>query len=106
MTFREALLARTGAKDQPSLKAVAEGAGVSYEQLKKVKQGKSLTTNVEDAVLVARFFGLTIEEFLDAEMVADRDETVQLYRKLSVDERRLLRDVSRVRASRPPPASE
>lgn len=105
-TFREALLERCGGLDQPSLKAVAEGAKVSYEQLKKVKQGKSGSTNADDAVRVAHFFGLTMDEFLGDTLAQDRVEIARLYRELSDDERQLLLDAARGRASRPPAASE
>lgn len=66
MTFSDALsmgLEVTGT----SLRSLSERAGVSYEQLKKVKQGKSLTTNVDDAQLVAQGFGLTLDQFLNGQ---------------------------------------
>lgn len=106
MTFREALLARTGGPDQPSLRAVAEGAGVSYEQLKKVRQGKSGSTNADDAVRVAHFLGLTLDEFLNDRLAEDRAEIARLYSQLSEDERQLLRDAAHGRASRDRPPSE
>lgn len=59
-----------------SLRSVAIDAGVSYEQLKNLKQGKSLKTNVDDAMKVAAAFGVTLEQFYrgqyspDAPMVA------------------------------------
>lgn len=48
-----------------SLRSLAERADVSYEQLKKVKQGKSQTTNVDDAQRVAQALGLTLDQFLN-----------------------------------------
>lgn len=104
MTFRDALLARVGGPGQPSLKAVAEGANVSYEQLKKVKQGKSGSTNADDAVRVAHFLGLTFEEFLDDNLASDRAQIAILYSALSDVERQLLRDAARGRSSRDPSA--
>ncbi|WP_296222431.1 hypothetical protein [uncultured Sphingomonas sp.] len=106
MTFRDALLARTGGEGQPSLKAVAEGADVSYEQLKKVRQGKSGSTNADDAVRVAHFLGLTLDEFLDDNLAEDRAAIASIYSQLSDDERQLLRDAARGRASRDRAASE
>jgi len=70
-TFREALLeaVKTG---NPSLRAVALASGVSYEQLKKLKQGKTQNTNIEDARRIAAYFGKTVEDFIEApEMRAD-----------------------------------
>lgn len=89
MTFSEALtrvLDETGI----SLRAVAEGAGVSYEQLKKVKQGKSKSTNVDDAVKVANFLGMTLDELLDDDTAAIRSEIVDLYNQLTQQQRSFL----------------
>lgn len=47
-----------------SMREVADTAGVSYEQFKSLRQGKSQTTNVEDAVKVAAAFGVTLDQFL------------------------------------------
>lgn len=61
-TFKDALdqaLAVTGR----SLRSVAIASGVSYEQLKNLKQGKSLRTNVDDAMKVAAAFGVSLEQF-------------------------------------------
>ncbi|OJH45168.1 helix-turn-helix transcriptional regulator [Paracoccus sp. SM22M-07] len=101
-TFREALNERTG-PGKASLKEVADKAGVSYEQLKKVRQGKSGSTNVEDALRVAAFFGLTLNEFLADDLAEDRAEIVQTYNALSEEERQILRDAARGRADRDHP---
>lgn len=61
-TFKLALdhaLAETG----KSLRSIAIAAGVSYEQLKNLKQGKSQTTNVDDARKVAAAFGVSLDDF-------------------------------------------
>lgn len=63
MTFAEALAAALEVTKTP-LRQIAEKAGVSYEQLKKVKQGKSQSTNVDDAQKVAAAFGLTLDHLL------------------------------------------
>lgn len=51
-----------------SLRSVALSAGVSYEQLKNLKQGRALTTNVDDALKVAEAFGVSIEDFLSGNL--------------------------------------
>lgn len=89
-TFRDALLEAVE-RDGISLKSVADLSGVSYEQLKKLRQGKSQSTNVDDAVRIAHVFGVTLDEFLGDKMAADREELVALWRKLSEAERDLLR---------------
>ncbi|KPD10355.1 phage repressor protein [Phaeobacter sp. 11ANDIMAR09] len=66
-TFRDAFLAaikNTG----KSMRQVALDAGVSYEQLKNLAQGKSKSTNVDDAVRIAASFGISLEDFLEGRM--------------------------------------
>lgn len=87
--FRTALLAavdRTG----DSLSKVSRATGVSYEQLKKLKQREDARTNVDDAVLVANYFGQSLDEFLGDSTQAQRAEIVSLYNQLSDEERALL----------------
>ncbi|MCA2013491.1 S24 family peptidase [Cereibacter sphaeroides] len=47
-----------------SLRSIALDAGVSYEQLKGLMQGKSRSTNFDDGVKVAAVFGVSVEDFL------------------------------------------
>lgn len=54
-----------------SLRSVAMDAGVSYEQLKNLKQGKSQRTNVDDAMKVAAAFGVTLEQFYRGQYAPD-----------------------------------
>lgn len=61
-TFRDALLNAIDATGK-SLRSVAVDAGVSYEILKNLSQGKSLRTNVDDARMIARAFGVTLDDF-------------------------------------------
>lgn len=60
--FRNALehaLQATG----KSLLSVASASGVNYDQLKSLRQGKSQTTNSDDAMMVATAFGVTLDDF-------------------------------------------
>ncbi|WP_370342928.1 S24 family peptidase [Pararhodobacter marinus] len=69
-TFRNALenaLAVTGR----SLRSIAIDAGVSYEQLKNLKQGKSQKTNVDDAMKIAAVFGVNLEQFYRGQFSSD-----------------------------------
>lgn len=64
MTFREALdhaLRLTGR----SLLSVSADAHVSYDQLKSLRQGKSQSTNADDALKVAEVFGVSLEDFCE-----------------------------------------
>lgn len=85
-SFRDALLEALEANNV-SLQKVAAETGVSYEQLKKLKQGKSRSTNVDDALRVANFFGMSLDEFLQDESAKLRSEIVDLFDRLSASER-------------------
>lgn len=91
-----ALLAERGA----TISQVARSTGVSYEQLKKLGQRETASTNVDDAVKIAHHFGLTIDEFLQDDLAADRISQVRLWLELTEEERGLLRDAARGRAAR------
>lgn len=63
-SFRDALihaLQETGV----SLRKVATETGVSYEQLKKIKQRATSSTNVEDALKIANFFKVPLDDFMN-----------------------------------------
>lgn len=80
-SFREALtkaLKLTG----KSLRAVAAEAGVSYDQYKGFLQGKSKSTNVDDAVKVAHSFGVSMEDFLAGNLVETADNTIAIAGKV------------------------
>lgn len=88
-TFRDALMHWKDVTGR-SLRDIASSSGVSYEQLKKLGQGKSRSTNVDDAVRIANDLGMTLEEFLDDKTVLIRSEIVEIYNKLSEQERQFL----------------
>lgn len=66
-TFRDAFLAAIK-NSSKSMRQVALDADVSYEQLKNLAQGKSKSTNVDDAVRIAASFGISLEDFLEGRM--------------------------------------
>lgn len=66
-TFRDALRHALDTEGR-KLSDVTREAGVSYEQYKGFLQGKSRSTNVDDAVKVAAVFGVTLEEFLQGHL--------------------------------------
>ncbi len=93
MKFRDALihkLEETGI----SLRKVSEGSGVSYEQLKKLKQVESRTTNVEDAIKVAAFFGQTVDEFVAGEAAKAPDRLAGVLSQLSPEGRAFLENAA------------
>lgn len=68
-TFRDAFLAAIKSTGK-SMRQVALDADVSYEQLKNLAQGKSKSTNVDDAVRIAASFGTNLEGFLDGQLTS------------------------------------
>lgn len=91
MTFRDALLDLCERTPGLSLRKIAEGAGVSYEQLKKLNQGKSSSTNVDDALKIAAWLGVSLEELVGDDAVQVRIEVAETYNALSPRERAMLR---------------
>ena len=77
-----------------TLAAVADATGVSYEQLKKLRQRPNASTNVDDAKLIANHFGQSLDEFLGDDLAADRIAVVSAYNRLTPEERALLRRLS------------
>ncbi|WIY27593.1 S24 family peptidase [Parasedimentitalea psychrophila] len=76
-TFRDAFL--TAIKNSSkSMRQVALDAGVSYEQLKNLAQGKSKSTNVDDAVRIAASFGTNLEGFLEGQMTPTKRPTIAI----------------------------
>lgn len=88
-SFREAFVAhleQTGEK----ISDIAEAKGVSAQQLYKVKQGKSDSTNVEDAQKVASYFGMTLDDFLGSDPSTTPHRLTLLYSRLSDQKRQRL----------------
>lgn len=88
-TFRIALIEALDATGMP-LKRVAEVAGVSYDQLKKLKNTDGATTNVDDAKKVANALGYTLDEMLGDDLIQRRERVAALYRQLTERERAIL----------------
>lgn len=64
------------------MRQVALDAGVSYEQLKNLAQGKSKSTNVDDAVRIANSFGISLEAFLEGRMLSSELPTIAIAGKV------------------------
>lgn len=89
ISFREAFIGAL--KDANwSIKKVAELSGVSEEQLKKLHQGRTQRTNVDDALKIAHVFGVTLDEFLQDDTVKLRIEAAHLWQQLTDAEREIL----------------
>lgn len=90
VSFRESFLAHLDASGI-SVTDVAKGAGVSREALYKLKQRRVESTNAEDAVKVARFFGKSLEEFMGRPPDPRIAEIMGLFCSLSQTEQGFLR---------------
>ena len=95
-TFRSALLDALKETGLP-LSKVASGSGVSYDQLKKLRQRPLASTNVDDARAAANFFGVTLDQFLDDRSLTARVELVELRNRPTDQELETLRDAARGR---------
>ena len=93
-TFRSALLDALEETGLP-LSKVALGSGVSYDQLKKLRQRPQASTNVEDARAVANFFGVSLDKFLDDTTLSARVELVEFCNRLTDPEIEILKAAAR-----------
>ena len=101
-TLRSALLDALKETGLP-LHRVAVGSGVSYDQLKKLRQRPLASTNVDDARAVANFFGVTLDQFLDDTSLSVRIELLEFYNRLSDQEIEILKAASRGKVALVPP---
>jgi phage repressor protein C with HTH and peptisase S24 domain len=85
-TFRDAFLAATKVSNK-SMRQIALDAGVSYELLKNLAQGKSKSTNVDDAVKIAASFGTNLEGFLEGMLVQEDRRTIAIAGKVGAGAR-------------------
>lgn len=88
-TFRTALIEALSATSTSAQK-LADATGVSVHQIKKLKSGKSLSTNVDDAVKIAHYFGKSLDQFLDDPSLASDVDIIGLLNRLSPQERDFL----------------
>ena len=87
--FRDALVAhfeRTGV----TAAELSRRTGVAKTQIDKLRQGKATTTNVDDAILIAEFFGKTVNDFVSATAPSRIDRIVEIVSALSQSEQEFL----------------
>lgn len=99
--FRDAFLDMLAHRGD-TLAGIARGARVSEEQLKKLKQRDTASTNVDDAVRIAHHFGLSLDELLQDDFVRVREEVVGLYTALTPQERQMLQELAKARRDAAP----
>lgn len=93
-TFRDAFLHALDQTGQ-SLASVAKGADVSLEQLKKLKQRDTASTNVDDARRIANHFGQRLDDFIDGRATQEDIELLDLLQQLEPSERQFLRTAAK-----------
>ena len=71
---------------ETSVAAVARATGISKGQLYKLYQGAAKSTNCEDAVLIANYFGKTVEDFIETAPDPALTAVLTLLRGLSPEE--------------------
>lgn len=98
--FRDAFLAALN-ETGLTVAEVARRAGVSKDQLNKLKQREAAKTNVDDAKRVAAAFGSTLDEFLDGQEPLAQSELIGLLSQLGPQERDFLLKSARALASPP-----
>ena len=87
--FRRAFLRHLEEHGTP-LTAIARATGVSLDVLKKLKTRGSGSTTVENGMLIAAFYGETINQFVSLTPVTDRQKLANLFELLTPSERQLL----------------
>ena len=65
-----------------SIVDIANATGISKHQLYKLKQRETATTNVEDAIKIARYFGMSLDDFLNESSLKPDIEITSLAQKL------------------------
>ena len=97
--FRDAFVERL-ALTEKTVAEVARGAGVSVEQLKKMKQRAKASTNVDDGVKIAHYFGLSLDEFISDTTIPDRLAMLETFQELSDQEQTFLKEIGEARRAR------
>jgi len=88
--FREALIERMDLT-RVTAAELARRTGVSKPLIDKLRQRKSEVTNVYDAILIARFFGQNVEDFMGvARKASKHQEILDILATLPPDTRDML----------------
>lgn len=87
--FRDAFLWHLDRHDG-TLVDIARRSGVSRDALNKLIARENSSTNVENAVAIARYFGKTLEQFIACEAVEESDRLPALTRLLSREEQTMV----------------
>jgi plasmid maintenance system antidote protein VapI len=102
--FRDSLNAHMEATGM-SVAKLARGTGIKTSQLYKLAQKQVNSTNVEDAVRIATFFGKSVEEFMDmSHSTSKTDAAVELMARLDPQHLDVVETLMRGLLASAPPA--
>ena len=87
--FRRAFLRHLD-DHQTQLSALARETGVSLDVLKKLKGRATGSTTVENAMLIAAYYGKTVNQFVSGQDVTQDQKLANLMQLLTPEERQLL----------------
>ena len=87
--FRDALIEQMR-NNKVSAQRLADATGVSKHQIDKIRQRETASTNVDDAIKIAGFFNMTLDEFLNDPTIKQDVEIVSLLHQLEPHERDFL----------------
>lgn len=87
--FRRAFLRHLEEHGTP-LTALSRATGVSLDVLKKLKTRGSGSTTVENGMLIAAYYGETVNQFVAMDQVTDRQKLNNLFELMTPSERQLL----------------
>lgn len=87
--FRRAFLRHIEEHGTP-LTALSRATGVSLDVLKKLKTRGAGSTTVENGMLIAAYYGETVNQFVALEPVTERQKLNNLFELLTPSERQLL----------------
>lgn len=87
--FRRAFLRHID-EHRTSMADLARATGVSLDVLKKLKTRPTGSTTVENGLLIAAFYGKTVNQFVTGEPLSEDDRLQNLLSMLTPSERQLL----------------
>jgi len=88
-SFREALLWHMN-KHGTRMTDIVRATGVSNDVLKKFRTRENYSTTVENGILIAAFYGKTVNQFVNRELASEQDIIQALVGLLSDTEQREL----------------
>lgn len=91
-------------KQGTSITDLVRGSGVSRDVVNKLLSRPNASTNVENAIMIAAYYGMSVNQFMELREVTPDEAAANLFELLSPEDRQLLeaqiQGILRARASR------